>query len=161
MRFEVNRYLVLFGTEKEIQQSRQYLKDDIAACLGIDHTREGEARSIIQKLIEQKLVTADVVLNGNNVYNKEKILRNIRMMVRNKKMSLMTDYTYKFLSNACGSIAHWNKAGWLSVYPTLDAFRGFFIKNEYGKRVLESQPSWATDRIEIIQEIESILGIFE
>jgi hypothetical protein len=110
-------------------------------------------------MMEQKLVTADVLLNGNSVYNKEKILRNVRMMVRRKKMSLMTNYTYEFLSNACGSIAHWNKAGWISVYPTIAAFRNFFIKNEYGKRVLESRPSWATDRVEIVKEIEFILGI--
>jgi len=159
MRFEVNCHLVLFGTKKDVQQSLQYLKDEIAACLGIDHAREGEARIMIQNLMEQKLVTADVLLNGNSVYNKTKILRNIRMMVRHEKMSLMTNYTYEFLSNACGSIAHWNKAGWISFYPTIAAFRDFFIKNEYGKRVLESRPAWATDRVEIIKEIESILGI--
>ena len=159
MRLEINRHLVLLGTKKEIEQSLPCLQGGVAACLGLNHANESEARMMIQELMEQKQVTVHVLLNGNSVYYKTKILRNVRAMIRHNDMSLMTEYTYDFLCNACGSIAHWNKAGWLSVHPTITAFRSFFLKNEYGTRVLEYQPSWATDRVEIIKEIEKLLKI--
>ena len=158
MRHEINRHLTLYGTRKEIEQSLRYLKNEVAACIGINHANEGEARLMIQQMIEQKLVTAEVLLDGNTVYDKTKILRNISSMVRHDNMSLMTDYTYHFLTN-CGSIAHFSKAGWISTYPTVDSLRRFFLKNEYGQRVLNSQPPWATDRIAILQEIERILNL--
>jgi hypothetical protein len=159
MRVELNKNLVLYGTTKEIEQSLPYLKNDIAACLGISPTQESEARLMIQELMEQKMVTAEVLINGNSIYNKDKILRNLRSMIRHQNMRLMTNYTYYFLSLACGSIAHYNKEGWISVYPTIGDLRNFFIKNEFGKRVLTHQPRWATDRIKIVREIEKLLKI--
>src|SRR5271157_2607008 len=108
MRHEVNRHLALYGSKREIEQSLTCLKDDVAACVGITPANEGETRLIIQQMMECKLVTAGVLLDGNYVYNKTKILRNLRSMVKRQKMSLMTHYTYQFMQH-CGSIAHFNK----------------------------------------------------
>jgi len=73
-------------------------------------------------------------------------------------MGKLSDYLYKFLSLSCGSIAHYNKQGWIDVYPTVYDLRLFFVENEYGKRVLDTIPTWKTDAHRIVEEIEQILG---
>lgn len=71
----------------------------------------------------------------------------------------MSDYLYNFLHLACGSIAHFNKLGWIECYPTVDNLKQFFIKNEYGNRVSHQIPRWHTDAISIVEQIEYMLCI--
>jgi hypothetical protein len=60
---------------------------------------------------------------------------------------------------SCGSIAHYNKQGWIDYYPTINHLKQFFIRNEYGSRVLHHIPQWHSDAISIVKEIEPLLGI--
>jgi hypothetical protein len=153
----INCFITLCGTRRQIEQSEKAIA--VAALLGISQTQEGNARLVIQQLIDQKEITATVLLNGNYVYDKKRILRNLQTIVRHNDMGRMSNYLYDFLHLSCGSIAHFNKHGWIGAYPTVSDLRRFFLKNEYGQRVLNSQPPWATDHIEIVREIEKILNI--
>ena len=141
---------------------------------------EGEARLKIQDLIDKHKIATPILYDGNTVWSFKRIVRNTKQIVEhgtlyNKKKPafipigsmlrmptigdcILTDYFYNFLTN-CGSIAHYNKSGWVAIYPTLDDLREFFKKNEYGKRVIDDLPHWALDRRRIVQEIEKILGI--
>jgi len=74
-------------------------------------------------------------------------------------MKKLTDYLYKFLSLSCGSIAHYNKYGWIACYPTVYDLKQFFRRNEFGQRVLRYIPIWKTDAQVIVKEVERELGI--
>jgi hypothetical protein len=71
----------------------------------------------------------------------------------------MTDYLYHWLSLQAGSIAHYNKLGWIDVYPTVDHLKQFFLKNEYGHRVKDQVNNRFADSYLIVCEIEQILKI--
>lgn len=157
--WKVNSYLALYGTREEIEESLKVLNEEMLRLLGINKDNEREARILLQRMIDQGVITAEVLFDGNLVFSKKRIIENIKEIIKSGDMHRLNDYTYKFLINACGSIAHFDKEGWIGHYPTVNHLRKFFLKNEYGKRVLKFQPYWAGDRIEIIKEIEALLGI--
>ena len=144
---------------------------------------EPTARLKIQKLIDKHNIKASILFNGNGVYSKKRILRNLRIIINKGKLYrdqtpkyfvvgplilppdtgklILTKYFYEFLHLCCGSIAHHNIYGWVTCYPTLEDLKQFFKKNEYGKRVLDDIPWWHTDAKKIVQAIERQLFPFE
>jgi hypothetical protein len=150
-----NNRVAIYGTKKEIDLAEQRITILLSELPNLD---EPKARLLLQDLIDCKKFKASILFNGNTVYSFSRIIRDVRKVKKNG-MTAMTDYLYKFLSLDCGSIAHYNKAGWIDVYPTVKDLKKFFLKNEFGHRVLHSIPVWKTDAIVIIEEIESILGI--
>ena len=108
--------------------------------------------------MDSENIQADILFDGNSVWSKKKILRDIRK-VKKQGMNKLSDYLYKFLSLSCGSIAHYNKYGWISTYPTISHLQQFFRRNEYGERVLYHLPGWKTDAQQIVKEIEQELGV--
>ena len=142
---------------------------------------EGEARLKIQDFLEEHNIKADILYDGNTVWNKKRILANAKRIVEHgtlyngKKPAyipigsmlrfpvvdecILSDYFYSFLNQDCGSIAHYNKQGWVTEYPTLDDLRQFFRKNEFGRRVRDDIPDWRTDTKRLVLELEKILGI--
>lgn len=71
--------------------------------------------------------------------------------------TILSNYFYKFLTNCCGSIAHYDIRGWVATYPTLDDLKEFFEKNEHGRRVIDAIPCWHTDAKRIVEVIEARL----
>jgi len=142
---------------------------------------EREARLLLQDLIDEHDIKAWIMFDGNTVWSKKKIIRNLKQIIEagtlynGKKPSyipigsmlrmprvgecILSDYFYSFLNLDCGSIAHYNKQGWVTEYPTLDDLREFFQKNEFGKRVLHDIPDWHSDAKRIVEEIEKLLNI--
>ena len=120
--------------------------------------REGDARINLQSILDTEPIHATLLFDGNSIYSKDAILKDIRRVKKNG-MGKMTNRLYQFLSLACGSIAHYNKFGWIENYPTVEDLRAFFKNNEMGKRVLTYIPNWQTDVIEIVKEIERELCI--
>ena len=129
---------------------------------------EYKDRLLIQEIIDKKNLKADILYDGNNVWSFKKVIKHFKQTLKSKPSAIseygsgqwdMSNYLYKFLSLECGSIAHYNKYGWIGEYPTLQDLRQFFISNEFGKRPRFDQPSWASDRIRILEEIERILKI--
>jgi len=149
-----NDKITVYGTQKEIKDVFDTLDTGQQSIVGT----EGFVRTNLQKIVDDNKLKATILYDGNSIYSKDRILRDIKK-VKNSGMDKMTDYLYKFLSLQCGSIAHFNKQGWISHYPTIGHLQQFFICNESNKRVLQYLPHWYTDAHCIVKAIEKELGI--
>lgn len=92
---------------------------------------------------------------------KPRLLRIGPLLLPSEFHCILSDYFYEFLHLDCGSIAHYNKQGWVTEYPTVDDLKAFFKENEFGHRVLDDIPEWKTDAKRIVQTIEAKLFPFE
>ena len=151
----IDTRVALYGNKKSIEQAEIILLKNIP---DLPTLTESKARLQIQECIDSENIKADILFDGNSVWSKKKILRDIKR-INKHGMEKLTDYLYKFLSLSCGSIAHYNKYGWISTYPTLSHLRQFFRRNEFGERVLHYLPVWKTDAQVIVRAIEQELGI--
>jgi len=135
---------------------------------------QNKARLIMQEVIDRENLKATMMFDGNTVWSFDRIIRNLKRIVKTGKLyvdlrkidrihgyqaPILSKYFYQFLHLCCGSIAHYDIYGWISHYPTVQHLREFFIKNEYGKRVLDHISGWNTDAKRIVQEIEEILNV--
>lgn len=176
MREEYNGKISIYGNKRDI--ARAITKLD--GLPNLNELREPEARLKIQDLIDMENLKADILFDGNTVWSKKRIIRNLKFTMKEGVLGyagyipmgsilrmpsmengkpILSDYFYKFLHLDCGSIAHYNIAGWIAEYPTIDDLKEFFMKNEYGKRVLDDIPHWMTDAKRIVREIEEIFKI--
>lgn len=151
----IDKRVVLFGNNQQIKTAENILINNIPNLPALS---EHQARIRIQNCIDNENIKADIMFDGNSVWSKKRILKDIRT-VKKGGMGKMSDYLYNFLHLSCGSIAHYNKLGWIECYPTVDNLKQFFIKNEYGNRVLNQTPVWHTDAISIVEGIEGVFGI--
>jgi len=148
-----NEEITLYGNKAQIESAKQKI-DTIKRRLAGDELKD---RLLLQNEIVDN-IKADILYDGNSVYSKTKLVRQFKTLLKNGMQSL-TDDLYRFFSLCCGSIAHYDKQGWISTYPDLFALKEFFQRNEFGRSVLSDQPHWATDRIEIIKEMEKLLNL--
>ena len=176
----------LYGSKREIEAAEEALNEHLAELamdrLGTDtDLSEAEIRPRIQEIFDHRKLKADILYNGNGVWSKKRIIRNLRQIVKagvlyredkpgytpigsmlripSTGKTILSKYFYEFLHLCCGSIAHYNINGWVAEYPTVEDLRAFFQKNEFGKRVLDHVPEWMTDVKIIVREIENTLGI--
>lgn len=126
---------------------------------------EYQDRLTIQNAIDKHKVKASILYAGNSVYSFDRVIKDFKRALNSKPCKMteygngdydLTDYLYDFLSLACGSIAHFNKYGWIGTYPTKQDLKDFCFRNEFGQDILNEQPHWASDRQRIAKEI---LGI--
>ncbi|MHC4131285.1 MAG: hypothetical protein ACYSSP_12015 [Planctomycetota bacterium] len=150
-----DKRVALYGSAKLIKQAEIILLKNIPELPTLS---ESQARIRLQEVIDNENVKVDILFDGNSVWSKKKILRDIRK-VKKFGMKKLTNYLYKFLSLSCGSIAHYNKHGWIACYPTTLHLRNFFRRNEFGQRVLNHIPQWKTDAQIIVEEIEQVLDV--
>lgn len=148
-----NNQITLYGNKTQIEEAKQKIDRKKHLLTG----NESDDRLFLQNEIVDN-TSADILYDGNSVYSKTKLLKHFKRLLKNGMDSLTNDL-YDFFHLCCGSIAHYNKQGWVSEYPDLYALKAFFKRNEYGRSVLDGQPSWATDRIEIIKEMERLLSL--
>jgi len=146
----------------------------------LSNLTEPEARLMIQEMIDQENLKATIMFDGNIVWSFDRIIGNLKQIVKAGKLysdgnpgearvgmmifplevePILSKYFYEFLHLECGSIAHYNMHGWIGHYPTVEALRQFFVKNEYGRRVLDDIPWRYTDVKRIVKEIEVILNV--
>lgn len=151
----IDTRIALYGNKQQVEQTEIILQKNIP---DISTLSESQARLKLQEVIDHENIQADILFDGNSVWSKKKILRDIRK-VKKQGMQKLSDYLYQFLSLSCGSIAHYNKYGWISTYPTITHLKQFFRKNEFGERVLHYLPVWKTDAYQIVKEIEQELGV--
>lgn len=146
----------IYGSRKGIGEARGVLN-------GLSLSgNEYEDRLVIQEAIDRNKVKADILYDGNTVWSCDRIVRDLRRALRSGPSKItetgngdyeLTDYLYDFLSQACGSIAHYNKYGWIGTYPTKDDLKQFCRRNEFGQDILSHQPCWASDRQRIAKAI--------
>ena len=115
--------------------------------------KESKDRLILQEFIDKNRIKEDIIYDGNTIISYNRIIKEYKNIFKKGKFTKMTDYFYSFLHLNCGSIAHYNKQGWLAEYNSLDKLKRFFNKNEYGKNIVDTQPNWKTDVIKIGKEI--------
>lgn len=178
-REEYTRNITFYGNSKQVERAKKVL----SSINGLAEMSEGEARLQIQAMIDQERLEAGILYDGNTVWSRDKIIRNLKQIIKagtlyrdgqpryisiGRTISLpaggrprLTKYFYDFLSLSCGSIAHYNIQGWIAEYPTVEDLRGFFLKNEFGERVLDHLPVWETDAKKIVEEIEHLLFPFQ
>ncbi len=121
----------IYGSnKKEIERAKELLSHS-----KLFPGTEQKARDLISKAIDEENLKVDIVYKGNVVWNEKRLLNDFNKILKNG-MESMTDYMYKFLSLETGSIAHYDKAGWISTYPTLEDLFEYFMKNEFGNEVV-------------------------
>ena len=148
-----NTKITLYGSKQEIKSAMNYFnKANIRQKLSGD---EYPDRLVLMNEFVPH-ITCDIAYDGNTVWNKEKLIRDFKRIL-NKGMESLSDYLYEFFHLSCGSIAHFDKRGWIATYPTLASLRKFFERNEYGQSVVAHMPSWKADAIEIAKEINELL----
>ena len=147
--------VAIYGNKHSIEEAEILLLKNIPQLPTLS---ESSARLKIQEVIDHENIRADVIFDGNSVWSKKKIIRDIKK-VKKYGMKKLTNYLYEFLHLSCGSIAHYNKFGWISTYPTIHNLRNFFRRNEFGERVLNYLPTWKTDAQVIVKEVEQELGV--
>jgi hypothetical protein len=151
----IDSRVALYGSKKQITETEILLLKNIP---DLPTLSEAQARLEIQDCLDNENVKADILFSGNSVWNRKRIVRDIRK-VKKYGMQRLSDYLYKFLSLSCGSIAHYNRYGWVETYPTVQHLRHFFRRNEFGQRVLNHIPVWKTDAHRIVGEIEQVLDV--
>ncbi len=163
-------------------QKKEVAKEVLSRIPNLMQMTEPEARLKIQDAIDEHNLKASILLNGNTVWSKKKILRNLDLIIKHGTLyrdkheyvtignllripvggrTVLSKYFYNFLSLACGSIAHYDIHGWILQYPTVDHLKKFFMRNEFGKRVLDGIPFWMSDARRIVEEIERKLFPFK
>lgn len=167
--------LRFYGSKKDVEKA----EDILSRIPDLDVLNEENARLKIQDAIDRYNLKASILYDGNGVWSRKRIIRNLKQILKHGTLyradkpkyipigsmlriptigdAWLSDYFYKFLSLCCGSIAHYNKSGWIAEYPTVDDLRDFFKKNEYGKPVKEDIPFWKTDAKRIVEDIETLL----
>lgn len=117
---------------------------------------ETEDRKIISDAIDKYNIKAHILYKGNTVYGINTMVKKFKNLFKGGDMRKLTKDCYLYLIYNCGSIAHYNKEGWISCYPTIDNLRQFFRKNEYGKDIVSDRPWWDYDGREINKQLLSL-----
>jgi hypothetical protein len=148
-----NTKITLYGSKQEIKSAMNYFnKANIRQKLSGD---EYSDRLVLMNEFVPH-IKCSVSYDGNTVWNKEKLIRDFKRVLNNGMHSL-SDYLYEFFHLCCGSIAHFDKNGWIATYPTLASLRNFFERNEYGQSVVAHMPSWKADAVEIAKEMDRLV----
>ena len=153
------------GSEKDIAKAVAVIKKRRS----LRRMKEADARLVVQELIDKHKLKASVLVNGNAVWSKKRILRNLGRIMKDgtlynpeqRMQPILSHYFYQFLHLCCGSVAHYDIHGWVHKYPTIEHLRKFFKKNEFGKRVLDWIPACKTDARAVVEEIERLLFPFQ
>lgn len=170
--------ITYYGNKKAVEKA-QAIIGMIENAESVESVPEPILRVTIQDLIDEHDLKATVMVNGNRVWSRKRILKNLKRIMEHGKLydkrkpryypigsllkipaggkPILSNYFYEFLHLECGSIAHYNIQGWIYTYSTLEALKRFFLKNEHGKRVVDWTPSWKTDVKRIVEAIEQQL----
>jgi len=110
------------------------------------NSSESDVRMYLLPFVEQKLSPNEWILyDGNLVWDVKRLMKQFKTFVKYYDYDHFPKYLYEFFHLQCGSIAHYNKAGWLGTYSDLDSLKKFFISNEYGSSVQNNPPTWHYD----------------
>lgn len=139
----------VYGTQKEIDEAIVVLTDNAPKL----KDAEVPDRLIIQSLIEQHKLKASILYKGNSVTPFSKTIADLKRVIKANDMNKMSDHLYKVIHLNCGSIAHYNKEGWIATYPTVHHLARFFRKNEFGENIAYHIPNWKSDFVSVAKEM--------
>ncbi len=157
------KHITIGGNKSDVYKAQKVLGD---IDLGFSPF-EGERRLKIQKVLDENNLKADVMYNGNPVWSYERLVRDFKKALKSKPCKIteygsgdytISNYLYEFFIFACGSIAHYNKYGWIGSYPRKTDLKKFIVDNETGHRIDDYQPDWQLDAIKIAKKFVSIVN---
>jgi hypothetical protein len=123
-----------------------------------DDASEPQVRQALLPFVEQDLgINEWILYDGNSIWDVKRLVKQFRTFIKFYDYKHFTSYLYDFFHLQCGSIAHYNKAGWLSTYPDLDSLKEFFKRNEYGSEVQFYPPEWHYDARQAVEQMATIL----
>lgn len=123
-----------------------------------DDASEPQVRKALLPLVEDILVAGEwISYDGNSIWDVKRLIKQFKTFVKYYDYEHFPKYLYEFFHLQCGSIAHYNKAGWFSTYPDLDSLRAFFTHNEYGQRVKDYPPQWHYDARKATEAFDEVL----
>lgn len=121
-----NKRINLYGSKAVIKKEKQFLES--LKLTGM----ENKDRLIIQDCIDKNKLKSDILYDGNTVYPFEKIVKEYRKLQRDYSLEKLSDDMYHFFMNACGDIAHYDKAGYRCYYNDfIVELENRFLKNSY------------------------------
>lgn len=172
----ISRDISLSGNYKQIQKAKKLLRPVLAT---LPTVKENEVPILLSKAIDEFQIRASIMYRGHIIWSRRRIIANLDRIIQAKQLYISTqkvrwikvgkgclpnvpkdfrpileDYFYDFIVQVCGSNPHYNKAGWIGIYPTLEDLKKFFKENEFGIPVSKYIPSWKSDAKRIVQDIE-------
>lgn len=137
----------VYGNKKGVESIKSLL--DEIELTGL----ESKDRLILQRVIDDNKIKEHIIYDGNSIISYYRIISEYKRILKKREFVNMSDYFYEFLHLNCGSIAHYNKSGWLYEYNSLEKLKSFFFYNEFGTNIVNNQPSWKSDVIRIAEAI--------
>ena len=133
---------------------KMFLEDNVIA----DDNSEYDVRMILLPFVEQQLSSNEWILyDGNLVWDVKRLTKQFKTFVKYYDYKHFSKYLYEFFHLQCGSIAHYNKVGWLGTYSDMALLKEFFKSNEYGQEVRTYPPDWHYDAQKAAEAMHAIL----
>ena len=144
MKIQTNKVTIKYS-----DKVRGYAEEILRITLD-QQSSEFKIREKIQQIIDDNDIDndIDVMYDGNSVWSLKKVQEEVENIKKNGVQS-MGKYLYEFMHLCAGTIAHYNRDGWIAVYPTIEDIRNRVIRGSSGDRVLREQPHWKADTIKI------------
>ena len=119
---------------------------------------EKKDRLTIQSAIDEYDIEANILYNGNRVWGKNRIISEYKRLKKSGQLVGMSDHFYEYLHLACGSIAHYNKDGWIQAYEnSVERLDDFFRCNESGINIFDHAGRFS-DQKAIAKELLELAG---
>ena len=150
-KWEHNDKVSIIGGQVHIDICKKIFNDELLPQI-TPEIGESEIRPLIAALIDKHNIDADILYGGNSIWSNKKIIFSIRK-IKKMGMMAMSPYLYEFLHLCCGSIAHYDRFGWINTYPEIADLKNFFRRNEFGEAVYSHIPGWKTDVKDIVLNI--------
>lgn len=112
-----NKRIQIFGNQATIDRAVSFIEN--LDLTGI----EEKDRLIIQKCIDDNKIGATILYDGNTVYSFNKIVDKYKKLQKSEDLMHLSEDLYKFFTNACGDIAHYDIVGYAHYYD--NSFRKF------------------------------------
>lgn len=123
-----------------------------------DNASEYDVRTALLPFVEKELTSNERILyDGNSIWNVARLIKQFKIFVKHYDYEYFPRYLYEFFHLQCGSIAHYNKAGWFMTYSDLSSLEGFFKSNEYRQSVWSYPPDWHYDARKATEAMHAIL----
>jgi len=131
----------IYGSRKNINICKEAL--DEISLTGIEQAD----RVLIQNMIDEKAIKADIFYDGNFVVPFTKTVKEFKKYNKSNNIDKMTDYFYKFLTVTLGDIAHYDKHGYIYYYRDFESIKSNLINLAYA-------PGWYTDLKKVLDVIK-------
>ena len=120
---------------------------------------EAKDRLFLQDFIDGTGFKYDILYDGNSVYSYDRIMKDFKRYLDSDAKD-MSNRLYDFFNSNIGTIAHYDKEGWMETYSTIDDIKDLFDRNEYGERAVDYVPKRMTNVKRIVNDMQNLLKTY-